>query len=291
MAERLDEFAALLELAGASYYSARAYGRAAELVRAAPVSVAQLVQDGRVRELRGIGPVDRGAAARADRDRRPRRSRRAAARPAARARGARPAARHRRASARPRSARRSASRPSSDFRTAAEAGTPARGARHRPEDGDEDPRRPGARADARARGCSCRTRARSPRASPPRSAASPRAMRGAGSTTPARLAVVVGSDDPAGVARVSRRCPRSSRCSTRSRASRRRVRCSSSSSRRRRAGDGARPRDGPAEHVAALGALPAAPDEPTALCVARPRRFRRPRSATASPSERRRRSC
>ncbi|HEY3613476.1 MAG TPA: helix-hairpin-helix domain-containing protein [Gaiellales bacterium] len=56
VAERLDEFAALLELAGASFYSVRAYGRAAELVRAAPVPVAQLVRDGRVRELKGIGP-------------------------------------------------------------------------------------------------------------------------------------------------------------------------------------------------------------------------------------------
>jgi DNA polymerase (family 10) len=55
IAARLDEFAALLELAGASYYSVRAYGRAAELVRAAPVPVAQLVRDGRVRELRGVG--------------------------------------------------------------------------------------------------------------------------------------------------------------------------------------------------------------------------------------------
>ena len=56
MAARLDEFAALLELADASYYSVRAYGRAAELVRAAPMSVAELVRAGRVRELKGIGP-------------------------------------------------------------------------------------------------------------------------------------------------------------------------------------------------------------------------------------------
>ncbi|MDX6568169.1 MAG: polymerase, partial [Gaiellales bacterium] len=55
IAGRLDEFAALLELAGARSYSARAYRRAAELVRASPVPVAALVQDGRVRELRGIG--------------------------------------------------------------------------------------------------------------------------------------------------------------------------------------------------------------------------------------------
>ena len=56
IAARLEEFAALLELAGASHYSARAYGRAAELVRATPVPVAQLVREGRARELRGIGP-------------------------------------------------------------------------------------------------------------------------------------------------------------------------------------------------------------------------------------------
>jgi DNA polymerase (family 10) len=55
IAGRLDEMAALLELAGANPYSARAYRRAAELVRAAPVPVASLVREGRVRELRGIG--------------------------------------------------------------------------------------------------------------------------------------------------------------------------------------------------------------------------------------------
>ena len=55
MAGRLDEMAALLELADANPYSARAYRRAAELVRAAPVPVAPLVRQGRVRELRGIG--------------------------------------------------------------------------------------------------------------------------------------------------------------------------------------------------------------------------------------------
>src|SRR5207244_8811216 len=52
----LDTFASLLGLSGASYYSVRAYRRAAELIRATPVSVAELVRSGRVRELRGIGP-------------------------------------------------------------------------------------------------------------------------------------------------------------------------------------------------------------------------------------------
>jgi DNA polymerase (family 10) len=56
IAARLEEFAALLELAGAGYYSARAYRRAAELVRSAQIPVAALVREGRVRELRGIGP-------------------------------------------------------------------------------------------------------------------------------------------------------------------------------------------------------------------------------------------
>jgi DNA polymerase (family X) len=55
IAERLEALAALLDLAGASYYSVRAYRRAAELIRATPASVADLVREGRVRELRGIG--------------------------------------------------------------------------------------------------------------------------------------------------------------------------------------------------------------------------------------------
>ena len=56
IAERLQAFAALLDLAGASYYTARAYRRAAELIRSTPAPIAELVQSGRVRELRGIGP-------------------------------------------------------------------------------------------------------------------------------------------------------------------------------------------------------------------------------------------
>ena len=56
IAERLDSFATLLELAGASPYAARAYRRAAELIRATKAPVAELVRAGRVRELRGIGP-------------------------------------------------------------------------------------------------------------------------------------------------------------------------------------------------------------------------------------------
>src|ERR671918_2163644 len=56
IAERLEAFAVLLELSGANPYSARAYRRAAELVRATKAPVADLVRAGRVRELRGIGP-------------------------------------------------------------------------------------------------------------------------------------------------------------------------------------------------------------------------------------------
>ena len=56
IAERLEAFAVLLDLSGANPYSARAYRRAAELVRATKAPVADLVRTGRVRELRGIGP-------------------------------------------------------------------------------------------------------------------------------------------------------------------------------------------------------------------------------------------
>ena len=56
IAERLAAFAALLELADANPYTARAYRRAAETIRATPVAVADLVRAGRVRDLRGIGP-------------------------------------------------------------------------------------------------------------------------------------------------------------------------------------------------------------------------------------------
>ena len=56
IADRLDAFASLLELADANPYMARAYRRAAETIRATPAPVAELVRDGRVRELRGIGP-------------------------------------------------------------------------------------------------------------------------------------------------------------------------------------------------------------------------------------------
>ena len=56
IADRLLAFSALLDLADASPYAARAYRRAAEIVRGTPAPVAELVESGRVRELRGIGP-------------------------------------------------------------------------------------------------------------------------------------------------------------------------------------------------------------------------------------------
>src|SRR5205085_10683152 len=49
-------FATRLAPAGAGYYTARAYRRAAELIRESNVSVADLVREGRVKALRGIGP-------------------------------------------------------------------------------------------------------------------------------------------------------------------------------------------------------------------------------------------
>src|SRR3954468_4062348 len=56
IAQTLEAYAALLDLAGAGYYTARAYRRAAELIRETRAPVAELVQAGRARELRGIGP-------------------------------------------------------------------------------------------------------------------------------------------------------------------------------------------------------------------------------------------
>ncbi len=56
IAERLDAFGVLLELAGAQPYTSRAYRRAADMIRETPVPIVELVRQGRVRELRGIGP-------------------------------------------------------------------------------------------------------------------------------------------------------------------------------------------------------------------------------------------
>ena len=56
IADRLESFASLLDLAGASHYTSRAYRRAAGLIRETKAPIADLVKAGRVRELRGIGP-------------------------------------------------------------------------------------------------------------------------------------------------------------------------------------------------------------------------------------------
>jgi DNA polymerase (family 10) len=56
IAAQLEAFAALLELNDASYFTARAYRRAAELIRETRAPIAELVEQGRARELRGIGP-------------------------------------------------------------------------------------------------------------------------------------------------------------------------------------------------------------------------------------------
>ena len=56
IAEQLEAFAALLDLSGASFYTSRAYRRAAETIRETKAPVAELVLSGRIQELRGIGP-------------------------------------------------------------------------------------------------------------------------------------------------------------------------------------------------------------------------------------------
>jgi DNA polymerase (family X) len=56
IAERLEAFAGLLDLAGSGQYTARAYRRAAETIRETKAPIVQLVRAGRVQELRGIGP-------------------------------------------------------------------------------------------------------------------------------------------------------------------------------------------------------------------------------------------
>ena len=56
IAERLEAFAVLLDLSGSSYYTSRAYRRAAETIRESKAPIADLVRAGRVQELRGIGP-------------------------------------------------------------------------------------------------------------------------------------------------------------------------------------------------------------------------------------------
>jgi DNA polymerase (family 10) len=56
LADRLDAFAAMLDLNGSGHYTVRAYRRAADMIRSTPADVAALVRQGRARELAGIGP-------------------------------------------------------------------------------------------------------------------------------------------------------------------------------------------------------------------------------------------
>ena len=56
LADRLDAFAALLDLNGSGHYTVRAYRRAADMIRSTPADVGALVRQGRARELAGIGP-------------------------------------------------------------------------------------------------------------------------------------------------------------------------------------------------------------------------------------------
>jgi DNA polymerase (family X) len=56
IADRLESFAVMLELADSNPYTIRAYRRAAETIRSTPAPVDELVAAGRVQALRGIGP-------------------------------------------------------------------------------------------------------------------------------------------------------------------------------------------------------------------------------------------
>jgi DNA polymerase (family 10) len=56
IADRLETFAALLELSGANPFATRSYRRAADVIRTSPVAVSELVRENRVRLLSGIGP-------------------------------------------------------------------------------------------------------------------------------------------------------------------------------------------------------------------------------------------
>ncbi len=56
IADHLDAFATLLELAESNPYQPRAYRRVAETIRAVPVPIEELVLAGKVRQLNGIGP-------------------------------------------------------------------------------------------------------------------------------------------------------------------------------------------------------------------------------------------
>jgi DNA polymerase (family X) len=67
IARTLDAYAALLDLAGAAHWSVRAYRPAADVIRATPAPVEQLMRSGRARELRGIGRGSSGGCANSSR--------------------------------------------------------------------------------------------------------------------------------------------------------------------------------------------------------------------------------
>jgi DNA polymerase (family 10) len=56
IAEQLESLAALLDLSGSTFYTSRAYRRAAETIRETKAPIAALVAADRVQDLRGIGP-------------------------------------------------------------------------------------------------------------------------------------------------------------------------------------------------------------------------------------------
>src|SRR5256885_13990995 len=55
IAQQLEAFAGLLDLSGSSFYTSRAYRRAAETIRETKAPIVELVAGGRVEELRGVG--------------------------------------------------------------------------------------------------------------------------------------------------------------------------------------------------------------------------------------------
>ena len=155
IADRLDAFAALLELSESGGYPARAYRRAAETIRSTPAPVAELVRAGRARELRGIGPgidarlrelVETGEIAELAELERVQAPELVARRPAARAQP-RSDARDRRGAGRPHAA--GASR-------GGRRGPVDRGAGHRPEDRGDAARCAGGARPATGRGAGSR---------------------------------------------------------------------------------------------------------------------------------------
>ena len=217
IADRLEAFASLLDLADANPYMPRAYRRAAETIRGArgagrrswcgPGGCASCAGSAR----------DRGPAARAGGDRRDRGARGARARDLARARRPRPLPRARGERARSRSRGRSACGPPDELRAAAAAGR----LRDVPGIG---PKREAQLLDALARAGRAAT---APQPAPQhragswsaawrrRSAASRPATRGAGATPASTSPWSAPRRIPRPCSTASPRCRRSSRCSSR----------------------------------------------------------------------------